>query len=197
MPPFRSGRASKACDLCRKYKTRCYASSGDANRSCLRCNTLSQICSLERDAVTTCHQSVEHSVEHVHRPAENVRVDGFTQGCSVDDRYFRSVAARTDIDDVSNRLERLERTVASLVEQLDTKLDALASSANNGSPAKKAAESIGSTEQNPAPVLLIRDAARDAGLNSLNRSDSNESLHSDVISTGLVTLSTAHTLVEL
>lgn len=47
MPPLRSGRASKACELCRKHKTRCY-DSDDPGGSCLRCQTLSQPCSLSR-----------------------------------------------------------------------------------------------------------------------------------------------------
>lgn len=51
MPPMRSssGRASKACDLCRKCKTRCYTSSSGEG-SCLRCETLSQVCSLRKRA---------------------------------------------------------------------------------------------------------------------------------------------------
>lgn len=49
MPPIRSssGRASKACDLCRKCKTRCYTSSSGEG-SCLRCETLAQSCSLRK-----------------------------------------------------------------------------------------------------------------------------------------------------
>lgn len=46
MRQSQSGRAPKACDKCRRYKTRCYA--GDnAGGPCLRCRTLSVQCSLE------------------------------------------------------------------------------------------------------------------------------------------------------
>jgi hypothetical protein len=45
MPPVRGGRASLACESCRKQKTRCYAS-GNQTGGCLRCETLAQPCSL-------------------------------------------------------------------------------------------------------------------------------------------------------
>lgn len=45
MPPLRTERSGKACDSCRKQKTRCYPS-GNAASTCLRCLTLKQRCSL-------------------------------------------------------------------------------------------------------------------------------------------------------
>lgn len=53
-----------------------------------------------------------------------------------------------------------------------------------------------STDRDIAPVFMIRDAATDAGVQSpeaINRLITS----SDVISTGLVSLSTAHSLLEL
>ncbi len=46
MPPLKTARASKACDRCRKFKTRCYASDKE-DGTCLRCDTLAQPCSLQ------------------------------------------------------------------------------------------------------------------------------------------------------
>ncbi|PLB52112.1 hypothetical protein P170DRAFT_453613 [Aspergillus steynii IBT 23096] len=98
---------------------------------------------------------------------------------------------------VDDRLERLEKTVESLVDRLDARLDALTSTWNSEVPLRKATESINSTEQTQPPVLLIRDAALDAGVHSPDQTESNTVLHSDVISTGLVTLPTALSLLEL
>lgn len=53
MPPER-GRASRACDACRKQKTRCYESGRDL--ACLRCARIGQQCSLEVDRATSVHQ---------------------------------------------------------------------------------------------------------------------------------------------
>ncbi|KAH8430747.1 Zn(II)2Cys6 transcription factor domain-containing protein [Aspergillus melleus] len=182
MPPLRSGRASKACDLCRKYKTRCYASSDGAKNGCLRCITLSQPCSLQHESVTAYRpiSPVESSLPCTHASSDKSDGNGLRQRRSTDER-----------------LERLERTVESLVGRLDSRLDALTSSWNNEPSAGKATEYVSSTEQNPAPVLLIRDAAMDAGVHSPDQNDSHVGLSPDVISSGLVTLPTAHSLVQL
>lgn len=52
-------------------------------------------------------------------------------------------------------------------------------------------------ESNPAPVILIREAATDAGVSPPGQFDSLPSSVSDVIAAGLVTLSTAHSLLNL
>jgi hypothetical protein len=72
--PLRSGRASKACDLCRRHKTRCYTS--QTRRSCLRCTTLRQNCSLSNETVEPI----------AWENADNSSVSSQPQ-TSVDDRY--------------------------------------------------------------------------------------------------------------
>ena len=52
-------------------------------------------------------------------------------------------------------------------------------------------------DQDQAPVLWIRDAAADAGVQSPQQVQARPQQHSDVISTGLVALSTAHSLLSL
>ncbi|KAJ9269984.1 hypothetical protein DTO212C5_3954 [Paecilomyces variotii] len=94
------------------------------------------------------------------------------------------------------RLERLERTVGALVDRLDAQFK------GRGSPSTyttlpRTEEPVAPSEPNPAPVILIRDAATDAGVASPEQSDSQLDSLSDVISTGLVTLSTAHSLLKL
>ncbi|KAI9042011.1 fungal specific transcription factor domain-containing protein [Aspergillus affinis] len=139
-------------------------------------------CSLEREAVTAYRpiSPVENPVQDTHAFSDASRGDGFSQQGSTDER-----------------LERLERIVEGLVGRLDSRLYALTSIWNNEPSARKATQFVSSTEQNPAPVLLIRDAAIDAGVHSPDQNDSNTGLFSDVISSGLVTLPTAHSLVQL
>lgn len=45
MSPLHSARSGKACDTCRKQKTRCHAP-GPTEPGCLRCRTLGLACSL-------------------------------------------------------------------------------------------------------------------------------------------------------
>lgn len=52
-------------------------------------------------------------------------------------------------------------------------------------------------EPNPAPVILIREAATDAGVSSPEHFELLSSNLSDVISAELVTLPTAHSLLKL
>lgn len=52
-------------------------------------------------------------------------------------------------------------------------------------------------EPNPAPVIMIREAATDAGVSSPEQFDLLSSSLSDVISAGLVTSATAHSLLKL
>ena len=59
MSVVRPGRASKACDTCRKQKTRCYDSAKHGG-ACLRCVTLQNPCSLE---VNPRRQSSPHAVQ--------------------------------------------------------------------------------------------------------------------------------------
>ncbi|ENH69426.1 Transcriptional activator of proteases prtT [Fusarium oxysporum f. sp. cubense race 1] len=56
---------------------------------------------------------------------------------------------------------------------------------------------VPSAELDPAPVFLIRDAATDAGVHSPEQAITQTGPQSDVISTGLVSLQTAHSLLGL
>ncbi|KAJ5618755.1 hypothetical protein N7510_002739 [Penicillium lagena] len=168
MPPLRSGRASKACDLCRKNKTRCYANEGVKN-TCLRCHTLSLPCSLE-DIFE--NRSSSPTPERQHRREASLRQASPNRFSSTDARQLR--------------LDRLERTVAALVNRLDSQLK------DNGNPSGNTAlprteEQSAPSEKNPAPVFLIRDAANDAGISSSEQLESRSGIVYDVISAGLDT----------
>ncbi|KFA63303.1 hypothetical protein S40285_07636 [Stachybotrys chlorohalonatus IBT 40285] len=175
MPPSRTGRASRACDLCRKYKTRCYASS-NSRGPCLRCETLSQKCSLEYVA--------DNGAPVSPGPPRDRHISD-RQG--VEPSYDAST---------NNRLERLERTVALLVDRLDSRLDDIRDdrSHESGPPPD---ETQSSPDLDPAPVFLIRDAATNAGVHSPEETIGKPSIRPDVIASGLVSLSTAHTLLHL
>ncbi|KAF5654102.1 hypothetical protein F25303_1712 [Fusarium sp. NRRL 25303] len=56
---------------------------------------------------------------------------------------------------------------------------------------------VPAAELDPAPVFLIRDAATDAGVHSPEQAIAQTGPQSDVISTGLVSLQTAHSLLGL
>jgi hypothetical protein len=83
-----------------------------------------------------------------------------------------------------------------LVNRLDSRLDQLVSSSNIERPSA-ITESPSSAELDPAPVFLIRDAATDAGVHSPEQTNTHAGSQSDVISSGLVSLSTAHSLLKL
>jgi hypothetical protein len=83
MPPLRLGRASKACDLCRKNKTRCYAKDGVGN-TCLRCHTLSLSCSLEH---LLDQESSRSPSGQQRRHDDSPRHSGASQHLSTDLRY--------------------------------------------------------------------------------------------------------------
>lgn len=171
MPPLTLGRASKACVLCRRLKTRCYAKDGIRN-ACLRCHTLSLSCSLEDVSDSDSCQSPSAGRRRGRR-----------------DRQHGIRRPSTD-----SRLERLEQTVSALVDRLD------AQAQNRGTLTRAVqarTEERAPAEANPAPVLLIRDAATDAGVSPPGQFDSISSSTSDVISSGLVTLATAHSLLQL
>ncbi|KAJ5110180.1 hypothetical protein N7532_002825 [Penicillium argentinense] len=162
MPPLRSGRASKACDLCRKNKTRCYAKDGAGN-TCLRCHTLSLPCSL-RDFPNNGLSGSPY--ERLHRRGVSPQRRSPEQPSSTD-----------------ARLERLERTVGVLVERLDSQLkDARSASETAVQPPSGDPRAL--SEPNPAPVILIRDAANDAGV---AYSGQNES-HASMVSSPLWTM---------
>ncbi|KAL6407574.1 hypothetical protein AUP68_08593 [Ilyonectria robusta] len=171
MPPLRSGRASKACDLCRKQKTRCYASN-DANGICLRCQTLSQPCSLIFAATESRSAS----------PAGTQR------------RQILSAAPEDSTQSKSSdaRLERLEKTVETLLDRLD----ALTSISTRNEPSPRPIQSSLPSEPNSAPVFVIRDAATDAGVYS-PEVHGVPTAEPDLIAAGFIATSTAHSLLKL
>jgi hypothetical protein len=76
MPPVRGGRASLACESCRKQKTRCYASENSSG-ICLRCDTLSQTCSLTGTITNPRRLTAEQAVpsdrlDHLERTVETL-----------------------------------------------------------------------------------------------------------------------------
>lgn len=52
-------------------------------------------------------------------------------------------------------------------------------------------------ERDSAPVLLIRDATKDAGLDVQHSLSCSEAVESDIIANGLMTLTTARLLIQL
>ncbi|KAJ6007259.1 hypothetical protein N7540_011235 [Penicillium herquei] len=175
MPPLRSGRASKACDLCRRNKTRCYTGTGHG-KNCLRCHTLSLSCSLEHSHLKNLPQSLSETQKESDTFNEN------------------SIPHRKSSTDA--RLEKLERTVGILVERLDAQFkDQGELSAHPTLPPLE--EPITSSELNPAPIILIRGVADDAGVSSQEQPDYQSNCSSDVISAGLITIPTAHSLLKI
>ena len=81
-----------------------------------------------------------------------------------------------------------------LIDRLDSRLnDAVANPGSNAQMRHTA-----DPDRNTAPVFLIRDAATDAGVRSPETIESHSaSSYPDVISTGLVALPTAHSLLEM
>lgn len=93
---------------------------------------------------------------------------------------------------IDARLSRLERTVDKLVSRLDAEFNGLVNSYSNHT---RATTTASAADGNSAPVFLLRDAATDAGVHSPETSQTRT--HVDVISTGLVSMDNAHSLVEL
>ncbi|OAA58224.1 Major facilitator superfamily domain, general substrate transporter [Cordyceps fumosorosea ARSEF 2679] len=105
------------------------------------------------------------------------------------DKHHRANRACPD-----SRISKLERTVAALIDRLDaqsnepgTATTVIRARSDQGAP----------VERNPAPVILIREAATDAGLSPPGQFGSLPGNASDVISAGLVTASTSHSLLKL
>ncbi|KAJ3459684.1 hypothetical protein MRS44_015757 [Fusarium solani] len=78
----------------------------------------------------------------------------------------------------------------------DSQLDQLGGASNKTQRPIRSSESVTAPDLDPAPVFLIRDAATDAGVHSPEQTV-HPVFQSDVISSGLVPLSTAHSLLEL
>lgn len=193
MPPLRLGRASKACDSCRKNKTRCYAKAGVGN-TCLRCHTLSLSCSLELEA---CADNLPRPTSRQPNCGNSPKYPSPGQRSSTDERYaFNPNSGELASIDSDTRLEKLEKTVSALVDRLDSQ------SKHHGNPipphaASKTSETRLLADSAPAPVILIRDVATDAGVSTPSQLELHPNMPGDVISNGLVTLPTAYSLLKL
>lgn len=86
---------------------------------------------------------------------------------------------------------RLNNLFNSEKNRIDSRFNDLVDSEKN---ARATPTTTSAADGNTAPVFLLRDAATDAGVHS---PDNQIHSHSDVISTGLVSLPTAHLLLEL
>ncbi|KAK9415739.1 hypothetical protein SUNI508_10217 [Seiridium unicorne] len=89
-------------------------------------------------------------------------------------------------------LERLERTVSNLVYRFDSKLGNVPNDQHASSH-----RSAFSPEPHSAPVLLIRDAATNAGVALPKQDFAQLNCQGDPISTGLISPSLAHSLLAL
>ncbi|KAM0277666.1 hypothetical protein ACHAO9_012485 [Fusarium lateritium] len=97
---------------------------------------------------------------------------------------------------VDNRIDRLERTIGALVDRLNSLVDEPSGSSNQDMlPALQ--EPGPSTELDPAPLFMIRDAAADAGVYSPDQANTQAGSRPDVISSGHVSLPTAYSLLQL
>jgi hypothetical protein len=95
-----------------------------------------------------------------------------------------------------SRLEHLERTVGALLDRIDSMVDEPTGSSDRDR--RPAVQGLGpSTELDPAPLFMIRDAAVDAGVYSPEQANTPAGSRPDVISTGHVSLSTAYSLLQL
>ncbi|PYI27945.1 hypothetical protein BP00DRAFT_482049 [Aspergillus indologenus CBS 114.80] len=142
---------------------------------CLRCATLAQPCSLNSEPTSP-----------------NCRSSSSTHCLPEHTQNTRTIAP--EVNKQSAVDERLERTVESLIDRLDAKIDALASRFNDKPPLREERNAI---DHDPAPVLLIREAALDAGVRSPEQNEVRPEAYADPISSGLVSSSIAHSLVEL
>ncbi|KAF2831243.1 hypothetical protein CC86DRAFT_136873 [Ophiobolus disseminans] len=148
MPPDR-GRASQACAACRKQKTRCYETA--TGRACLRCERLGQHCTLAdnfQPRMSTCEPTVAWPNNTVAPPGE----------------------------DQSARLERLEWTINTLTQRVNVleadrshtdshheEAAAYQTPVNEDQLISHSQNQGQSTDQNSAPLFVLRDVATDPG----------------------------------
>jgi hypothetical protein len=189
MPPDR-GRASQACTACRKQKTRCYAS-GNGRGACLRCERLQLSCSLDN-------------------PVSPGHCESGRYGDDESTSY-------------GDRLRRLERIVQTVEERLDTITPRPISSIVSSSQASLAhrsqlapvppaissrelrftstpAEDAPLSNLSPAPVFVIRDAAREVGAGQHDQQTANSPANRklpDIIDNGLLGSEDASALLAL
>lgn len=191
MPPDR-GRASKACTACRKQKTRCYeTTSGKSQctlsrlystkhlgRACLRCDRLGQECSLSADTPYS-------------RPPTLEAGNGISEGNNITDY----------------RLERLENLVYELakrLESVESELDPEGKGTTKSHPSLGVSAllnpELGTGEQAPAPLFVLRDVTAQSGVRRTDRTAANtpsRGLSDDIILKGLIDEHEATSLLTL
>ncbi|OKP13433.1 hypothetical protein PENSUB_624 [Penicillium subrubescens] len=161
MPPDR-GRASRACASCRKQKTRCYEP-GTPGRACLRCERLQQKCSLAPQADSPEEERQQQQQQQQQQPVPSLGTDA--------------------------RLERLERTVATLLDRLgdgpssaDHELSRPGSVLTTPDPGDQIYQE---TESAAAPIMVIRDLANDTRVEPSPETKSLGAVLDDLISPDL------------
>ena len=99
------------------------------------------------------------------------------------------------------RLDRLERALGKLVDRIDSHLDAVAPVSNpismDDSASRDADEERSSEEPNEAPVMLIRDAATEIGIQSPNDTFASPANQSHILSKGFLSYSEASQLLSM
>src|SRR5699024_9313282 len=127
-------------------KTRCYESAV-SGAACLRCDRLNQRCSFVRT------------------PAAQESV----AGRNADTRYYSRAAFSAQTND--HRIERLERTVAALLDRLGEDPTSIIADRSHKAIDRKPALTPGVASDSKdnaasAPVMIIRDLATDMGMTS-------------------------------
>ena len=148
--PHDKGRASRACDSCRKLKTRCYESRA-ADSSCLRCERLEISCSLAK---------LRSTRRQAHAPP-NAAIDGTDQRLSRLERAVERLLQRLDPDAEDDEV---------------APSPAAREPFRNESPDRVQPPGL-STNPSAAPVLVIRDIATEMGVESPGAVRSSHSLH--------------------
>lgn len=192
MPALRGDRASRACDSCRKLKTRCYASK-DKKGTCLRCETLGSHCSL---AVS---RSVEQPTRGLQNVQNNFHDEYRDQDAPIEQRWLPLIDLVWEIETDNDRLSRLESTLDAFISRIDSRLDTLLGSSDTGQipDAPNSPETTSSTPtQNEAPMLLIRNAAADIGIGSPGQTVTYDPA-TDIISRGIIAIQDVYDLLCL
>lgn len=173
MPPDR-GRAGKACQACRKQKTRCYAGEKPGG-ACLRCTTLRTACSFTAEAADESHPF-------------NTPTAANGAGTATDQRLERLESAVTLL------LERLGEGEKSDISPTPNR------AARQSSPAAGRSRGTSLEEDAVAPVFILRDLAAQSGSSAQGQGQPNQVgavAYEDVISTGLIGMDDAVLLVSM
>lgn len=188
MPPLRTDRASKACTTCRRQKTRCYQSENGLG-ACLRCQTLKQSCSLDIQNGDT----ITEDGPNLGREA--------VQGSAINQRYPLPPRVLDTQWLTWGRLDRLECALVKLVDRIDLHLGPVPPLSNtistNDSASRDEGHGAPSEEPDEAPVILIRDAATEIGIQSPRDTFASPVQQYDILSKGLLSYSEAYRLISM